>query len=773
MIALMALMNMYVISTASTRSHVYPFSRILLGDQLTASIGEPIQPEPFGARALMHDEGKREPAIRDTHIQQTLIGNDGKSLGNVYYSGRNTNLIWFYAFLLIVGNVHLVFSIIVFAFRNAGHQSKLFIVLSLLQGIWYFFITEHFFSSWVHVAFPIFSIFLAFAVFLSGFYLSGKRPGIRADIIFAVCTVMFIIIAYTPLFHFSLRIKTVFMFIYISLFSLFSFLNLLITILRTQDSYAIKNMLPSLCGIAISFIVPPFIFALCFLKEVPFYIQYASIFSLALPLFMGQNIFYYNIFSSKFFFLRSSILFIVNILTALIMACLLFFIAQNVHTVPYLIFWLIVCFIVFTALIAASRKFRRRLANTLVTDRANHSRSLQNVEMLAATPEELDFKIERIFTELSLILGVSEMRLLLFGEGTELIKTKESGLLERLSKDCDLAKYFTSEKGALFSYELIRWSPFEERIVRFMQRRQCILAIPIFTENEIIGALLLGAKQNGELYFSHDISYLETIALQIRQMLENDRLLNNYFARRRFEMELDIASFVQSRLFPRNAPSSGKIAISFYNRPYLKVTGDYFDFIEIDKKNTAIIIGDISGHGLAAAMILSMISSTFHTLLKEKIPIEGIIEEINYLLNNRYRGTELITLFAGIYNNATGELRYINAGHCAPILLHQATQSFSTLDGRSKIIGADPSALYLASIHNFESGDELFLFTDGATEIYDEKTGRSFSETNLIETIRKNINMDIEEKIHALIEKINLFGDSIKDDITLIAIKFR
>ncbi len=780
MVLLAALLNLYFISSLPRHSRSYPFSRLLLGNELTAAMGEGMQREPFGARIL--DAGNpaysekiannfKEEIITERK-QITLIDNTGNSFTNVYTWDINTSVLLFFSFMLLVGNVHLIFSITVLAFRGNGHQAKIYIALSFLQGIWYLFATEYFFSELFKILFPFSTILLALAVLFSGYYLSGKPVNRLAIIGFILCTLGFLSAAAMPVSTLSPRVKTAIVFLYLGFFAFVSSANLLLDIIHASNTYATKNRLPSLFGIAISFIIPPVLFAASFFRELPFYVHYASLFSLALPLFMGQNIFYHNIFSSRYFFLRSSVLFIVNILTSLVMACLLFFIASKVNSFPRLVLWFLLIFTVFTVLIAASRHLRRKLANALIADRANHSRSLQNVEILAATPEPLDYKIERIFTEISLILGVSEIQLLLFGEGSELPETLESGLLERLSNDSDLAKYFSSERGAVFSYELIRWSPLEERIVRFMQRRGCVLAVPIFSENTVIGALLLGEKQNGELYFSHDISYLGTIALQIRQMLENDRLLNNYIARRRFEMELDIASFVQSRLFPRKAPSSGKISISFYNRPYLKVTGDYFDFIEIDRKNTAIIIGDISGHGLAAAMILSMISSTFHTLLKEQISIEGVIEEINYLLNNRYRGTELITLFAGIYNSSTRAMRYINAGHSAPVLLKRSSGKFSFLEGRSKILGADPNALYLASTHNFEKGDELFLFTDGATEIYDEKTGRSFTEEDIIQSIRKNIHLDIEEKIHALIEKINAFGDAIKDDITLIAVKF-
>jgi sigma-B regulation protein RsbU (phosphoserine phosphatase) len=257
----------------------------------------------------------------------------------------------------------------------------------------------------------------------------------------------------------------------------------------------------------------------------------------------------------------------------------------------------------------------------------------------------------------------------------------------------------------------------------------------------------------------------------ITQHLENDRLFKDYIINRRFEMELDIASYIQMRLFPKKAPPKSKLLISFYNRPFLKVTGDYFDFIELDKHNTALVIGDVSGHGLGAAMILTMTNSIMHGMLRENKPIESAIEEINHFLNYSYQGTELITLFAGVYNNITRELTYINAGHCAPVHITKNRKSFYPLAGRSKIIGADPNANYFPSKLTLEKDDELIFYTDGIIEIYDEKTDHEFNEKSLYDIIAKNLDADIERKIHEIVEHISKFNHTIKDDITIIAVK--
>ena len=102
------------------------------------------------------------------------------------------------------------------------------------------------------------------------------------------------------------------------------------------------------------------------------------------------------------------------------------------------------------------------------------------------------------------------------------------------------------------------------------------------------------------------------------QLIENDKLFSNYIIKRRYEKELDITSYIQMRLFPKTVPEARGLSISYYNQPYIKVTGDYYDFIEIDENRTAIVIGDVSGHGLPAAMVLSMTSSIICALFMEK-----------------------------------------------------------------------------------------------------------------------------------------------------------
>jgi len=242
--------------------------------------------------------------------------------------------------------------------------------------------------------------------------------------------------------------------------------------------------------------------------------------------------------------------------------------------------------------------------------------------------------------------------------------------------------------------------------------------------------------------------------------------------KRGFEKELDLASSIQLRLLPKKAPERKGMHISFYNRPFIKVTGDYFDFINIDKNRTAIIIGDVSGHGLSASMILSMTSSIMNAMLMEKLSIERAVEEINHFLNYRYNGVDLITMFVGVYNKSTRELIYVNAGHCTPVLIKSAKKEITSLEGRSKILGADPSANYFSSKCILGKNDEIILYTDGLVEIFNENMDAQLNEKILMDIIYQHRNKNVDQKLKAIIDIISEFKNgAIRDDITIIGIQ--
>ncbi|HPA74164.1 MAG TPA: hypothetical protein PKY31_17970, partial [Spirochaetota bacterium] len=401
----------------------------------------------------------------------------------------------------------------------------------------------------------------------AGYNISRDRLGKGAVTVFVAVTAALLVAATQYLSRPPDRAALVAVFAYIAFFGGFASLKLARGLFTEKNSYAFRSQGITIIGLVLAFIVPSCYCIAGLYTDLRIPVQYGSALSLAMPLVIGNSIFQYNLFSSRLFFAKGMVLLLINLVTALAAAALIYYASVHVKSMLELSIYYLVFTAVFAALLVGERAVRRKLGDVLLVNRGNYSRSLQNVENMAATHEDISFKVERVFTEMSLIVGISEIQLLLFDPAYELKAAEESGLVERHSPDSDLVKYFSREKGIIFRYSLIRRSPLEERIIRFMRKRSAILASPVYTEDRIIGALLLGEKQSGELFNGIDIGYIETVSLQIKQMLENDRLLKNYITRRRFEMELDIASYIQTRLFSKSAPESSRLAISFYNRP--------------------------------------------------------------------------------------------------------------------------------------------------------------------------------------------------------------
>jgi phosphoserine phosphatase RsbU/P len=160
-----------------------------------------------------------------------------------------------------------------------------------------------------------------------------------------------------------------------------------------------------------------------------------------------------------------------------------------------------------------------------------------------------------------------------------------------------------------------------------------------------------------------------------------------------------------------------------------------------------------------------------NAMLGEKRSIERAVEEINHFLNHRYNGVDLITLFIGMYNKKTRELAYVNAGHCTPILMRAGRKDLQYLEGRSKILGADPAANYFSSRLTLSKDDELFAYTDGLVEIFDEKSESQFSEKSVGDILLKTREKDIGEKVQAVMEASAKYKDLIRDDLTIIGFR--
>jgi phosphoserine phosphatase RsbU/P len=204
---------------------------------------------------------------------------------------------------------------------------------------------------------------------------------------------------------------------------------------------------------------------------------------------------------------------------------------------------------------------------------------------------------------------------------------------------------------------------------------------------------------------------LTTLALEASTVLENARLLEEQWARKRLDAELRIARQIQQSLLPRALPSSGWFRAAASSIPSLQVGGDYVDIRAVNDKCWAVMMADVSGKGVGAALLASLLQGMFVASPYTHLTIDDMVSRVNKYLMERTGGEQYATAFYGTLDS-DGTLRWINAGH-PPVLLVGASGRIEHLSANGTPLGMFEEALYNVMETHLAAGDKLVLYTDG------------------------------------------------------------
>ena len=220
-----------------------------------------------------------------------------------------------------------------------------------------------------------------------------------------------------------------------------------------------------------------------------------------------------------------------------------------------------------------------------------------------------------------------------------------------------------------------------------------------------------------------------------------ERLLRESLEKTRLEGELEIAREVQSRLFPQSVPELPGLRLYGLCKPARVVSGDYYDFVSLGEGRAAVVLGDISGKGISAALLMATLQSALHAQFYDGLAPSkassvwptSTAEVVARLNRQIYLSTpreKYVTLFYGVYDGAKRSLTYTNAGHLPPVLFR--ADRIERLEGGGTVVGLFPSATYQQAEVSFEPGDLLLAFSDGITEP-ENGFGEEFGESRLLE----------------------------------------
>jgi len=261
------------------------------------------------------------------------------------------------------------------------------------------------------------------------------------------------------------------------------------------------------------------------------------------------------------------------------------------------------------------------------------------------------------------------------------------------------------------------------------QRLRAIVAIPLYampransTESivhskrgEFLGVVYLDSRR-AAAFSKLERQILDALAVEAASILDNARLVEYERQRQRLEQELSIARDIQQALLPRGFRDFPHLTVSGINLPCLAVGGDYFDVFPMSDDRTAFLIADVSGKGLGAALLTTMLQGALSGMTIGADPAR-VFNHINKFLCEHSEVGRYATMFFGVLSR-NGDLEYINAGHPSPLLLRNGKLAEPFTEG-STPVGLIPDADYKAACVRLETGDTLVLFSDGVTEAAD------------------------------------------------------
>jgi sigma-B regulation protein RsbU (phosphoserine phosphatase) len=298
-----------------------------------------------------------------------------------------------------------------------------------------------------------------------------------------------------------------------------------------------------------------------------------------------------------------------------------------------------------------------------------------------------------------------------------------------------------------------------------------ILSVPLCLKGKMIGSLNLFNKRSKNGFTDADKRLLTIIAAQSAHVIENARLSEEEKILQLMQEEMRLAYKIQMDLLPGVAPEIKGYDIAGKSIPAKTVGGDYFDFIRITPSCMCVCLGDVSGKGIPAALLMSNLQATLRgQVLQDRTP-HSCIKKSNMLLFKSTDMDKFATLFYGVLNTETHEFHYCNAGHNYPFLI-RANGETVRLDIGGLVLGALEDFSFEESTVQFMPGDLLVIFSDGiseATNSSDDMYGEERLERFVIENRDRNAADIIQAILDEVREHAELTPQS--DDMTLVAMK--
>src|ERR1051325_4925425 len=304
-----------------------------------------------------------------------------------------------------------------------------------------------------------------------------------------------------------------------------------------------------------------------------------------------------------------------------------------------------------------------------------------------------------------------------------------------------------------------------------LQGVRSVLAVPLGVSANVFGIIYADSPLSDNRFTEDHLKVLTTLASVAAIRVENARLTEEQMERERLEREQQVASEIQQRFLPAAAPHIEGYELQGISFPCYEIGGDYYDFIEREDGKLVVALGDVSGKGTAAALLMSSLHAAVHAQADTHDSIVKTIAAVNRYLTESIPPNRFVTLFYAELDPKNGGLTFLNAGHNPPLIVH-AGGTMEQLASGGLPLGIMADADFREGNTTLLPGDVLVIYSDGVSEAV-SPTGEEFGPTRLYEAVARNMEASaagLRDRIESALTKFSQ-GTPAADDITLVIVK--
>jgi sigma-B regulation protein RsbU (phosphoserine phosphatase) len=297
------------------------------------------------------------------------------------------------------------------------------------------------------------------------------------------------------------------------------------------------------------------------------------------------------------------------------------------------------------------------------------------------------------------------------------------------------------------------------------------IAVPIISNGEVIGALNLESDRLGA-YTEADAELLESFAAAAAIAIEKATLHRQVLEKQRMDQQLRLARHVQTSLLPSRAPALEGYDIDGLNLPTWEIGGDYFDYVPLEDGRLGLVIADVSGKGVPAALLMATFRAALRTAVRRERRVPAIVRHVEQILLESMDGARFVTALYGVLEPRTGRFTYANCGHNPPLLL-RARGGRAVLDRGRPALGIGAGARFdRAATITVAPGDTLVLYTDGVIELNNPDLVE-FGEVRLEGVLRAAAGRSAADTIGAVVDATRAHAGQVsyEDDFTLVVVR--